>query len=862
MELKTDGYFCDDLLVFNELGRGGYFAKGFAIVAPDIEHASTSALNILEDELRVLLRSIKGDMHLQFQWTVNSNYREELLGYYDATKDTADYETSATVRHQKFTDIWNELEADRLRRENLHLYVNFPTGRVSGRAGYKQAIDAAKATFDQIGNQLEQVFDRLGGTVNPMDDADHYLDYLCYFNPSRNDTDVNLDVLASIQENCFLHEAAPATGDGYAGFWLDGNFHGIIVLKSPPQATFSGMVRQLTSLPMLDYAITANVRPLDIAKEIRREERAIEKLQNALQHNPKERMRSTVEIKTQRIQRLMSDEIVPFQAQIIIRCWDPTRPGLQSKLAALESAITKLNGATFYSPAFPPTARNFYLATMPGWTRDRYDDFSLCLEDHNLANMLPVSSTPTGLLTNAEAIYPGANGNLVGIRTFVGQDASPQHAIVTGMTGAGKSMLLSDLLLQTEPYYEFTAIVDDGLSHARYIESISDQPSIIIRPEGNLTLNYLDTNGLPLSPQHLGDAAAMIAIMTEAEGQFAREQSAIVTEALLGIYKQQFRELVDSEASCLIDAAKCAIRIDRYTDENPDLTLSEAFSELFPAGILNSTTCSGLGAEITDDEASDYIDSHREDSNLFRLTFAFLERQQMPRHRQLVDWLSEQGAKKPHLTEKHSVLATSLKQWCADGSYGRLVDGVTNISLSGSHVHIELGKIPESSKELRALAAFLVTNHIRNEIMSRPRQRRKRVILEELGGFLTVPGGERIVSEFYQRMRKYNTWVVSVVQQTQMLEQSPVAAASLLNNSRIGIFLKQATEAEVDSLSSTFELPEATKHALRQFSEPTHAHGAPFIYYHKGTKQIIATARHVLPITPANASSPSTLDAK
>ncbi|MCB1095338.1 MAG: hypothetical protein KDN22_07130, partial [Verrucomicrobiae bacterium] len=455
-----------------------------------------------------------------FQWSVDSNYRQDLLDYYDATQHSQQspaVDASTTLRNQKFTGNWHRLEAGQLRRERLHLYINFPASGGSGKAAYRQAIDSATTTFDQHGALLSQLFARLGATVTPMDDDDHYLDFLRYFNPSRRDTEANFDVLSSIQENCFLSEAAPVTGNDYAGFWMDGHYHGILVLKSPPQTTYSGMIRQLTGLPMLDYSITANVRALDIAAEIRREESAIEKLQNALAHNPKQRMRSTVESKTLRIQRLMSDEVVPFQAQVIIRAWDPSMAGLQSKLAALESAIIKLNGATYYAPAFPPTARNFYLATMPGWTRDPYDEFSLYLEDHNLANLLPVSSTPTGLLKDAEAIYPGTNGNLIGIKTFVGQDSSPQHALVAGMTGAGKSLLLSDLLLQTEPFYGFTAIVDDGMSHAPYIRSVSDQPPIVIRPEGNITFNYLDTCGLPLSPQHLGDAAAMIAIMTGVE---------------------------------------------------------------------------------------------------------------------------------------------------------------------------------------------------------------------------------------------------------------------------------------------------------------------------------------------------------
>ncbi|MCB1095913.1 MAG: hypothetical protein KDN22_10095 [Verrucomicrobiae bacterium] len=516
MKLKTDGYFCEDQIVFDDCGRGSSVAKGFAIQSPSIEHASVTALNALEDELRVLLRSLKGDAHYQFRFVAGGNYRREFLDYYDETDRLQGPESSRTLRNRKFTYYWHQLEGGMLRRDQLQIYVNLPAFSQRS-AGYRESLASSAAAFEQYRMVLEQVFRRFGGDITPLSDDEHFADFLKFFNPSRAEREHELNVLDSIQENCFLSEAAPVKDGSFGGFWMDGQYHGMLVIKSLPQATFSGMIGILTGLPLLDYSITVNVRPLDISTEIRREEAACEKLSNALRHNPKERMRSTMEARELRIRRLMSDEVVPFKAQFILRAWSPTLTGLQAKLAMLESAVVKLHGANYYAPAFPPTARNYFLASMPGWTRDRYDDHSIFLEDHHLANLLPVSASPTGHLENAEAIYPGNNGNIIGIRTFLGQDASPQHALVTGMTGAGKSMLLSDLLLQTEPYYTFTAIVDDGMAHARYIESVSDQPTILIQPEGNITFNYLDTNGLPLSPQHLGDAAAMITIMTRVE---------------------------------------------------------------------------------------------------------------------------------------------------------------------------------------------------------------------------------------------------------------------------------------------------------------------------------------------------------
>ena len=75
---------------------------------------------------------------------------------------------------------------------------------------------------------------------------------------------------------------------------------------------------------------------------------------------------------------------------------------------------------------------------------------------------LPFSSTFTAHLAEAEAIYDGTNGNLAGVRTFIG--GTPQHAVLIGMTGAGKSFAMDDLLTQTQAGYDYTVIIEEGLS--------------------------------------------------------------------------------------------------------------------------------------------------------------------------------------------------------------------------------------------------------------------------------------------------------------------------------------------------------------------------------------------------------------
>ena len=74
------------------------------------------------------------------------------------------------------------------------------------------------------------------------------------------------------------------------------------------------------------------------------------------------------------------------------------------------------------------------------------------------------------------------------------------------MSGAGKSVTVCDLLSQTEGYFAYTVIIEegfspDGISTPQTVEA-GARPIIIINiPDGDLTINYLDTKGdLPLTP--------------------------------------------------------------------------------------------------------------------------------------------------------------------------------------------------------------------------------------------------------------------------------------------------------------------------------------------------------------------------
>lgn len=118
----------------------------------------------------------------------------------------------------------------------------------------------------------------------------------------------------------------------------------------------------------------------------------------------------------------------------------------------------------------------------------------------------------------------------------------------------------------------------------------------------------------------------------------------------------------------------------------------------------------------------------------------------------------------PEDEEECRWLATLLTPWCRGGNCGVLFDGVSNVNLDGPVVHYELGALPESARDIKAVVGFQIINAERQRILSLPRAWRKRFIIEEVSRFLDVPGAATILRELFEQFRKFNCQVTLVAQ--------------------------------------------------------------------------------------------------
>lgn len=819
-----NGVFTDGLAFYGFPERGAIAAKGFLIEPPDVRGASIERLNSLQAQIRAVLALATPGRRLQLQWSCDADYRRELTAYQAATQ-TVGHPEVRRVRNERFNRYWSRMQARTLRRERLALFLSIEIGTYSGnvrgrgglRSHYAGLIGELKAQFEEFAQTLRTLFH--GETaVRPMDDQEHCHYVRGFLNPSLAHGERGgpaFDPALTLQEQCWLGEGI---GQRDGGFFLDGHHHAILTLERWPQRTRPGIVTHLTGLPFLDYRITVNVTPAAPRGEIRREEQAIERLAGEYADRRRHSLVVAMRKKERKVENLAGGFVRPFEVCYVIRLWATTVEALREKVAAVQAAIHAMDGAQYFECALPTTAKKLFFATWPGWTHSSYRARHRYAEDTYLADLLPFSATFTGALGEAEALYDGSHHNLVGISTAV--RGSPQHALLVGMTGAGKSAVMHDLLLQTAGYFDYTVIIEEGLSYRRFTEVMGEAP-IIVHPDAALCINYLDTQGLPLTQLHLASAVALLSRMVgapESEAQLAL-RSAQLTRYLHQLYQDAFTDWARRHPEGAFEAGRLACAVHHWRLRMPaDATPLDAFAELRDRRAAGDGAALEFIADLKEAELVAFAQDPATARFVAQTACALFAPADHPTHGALVDLLA--FARLPeHPKTEIDALATLLRAWCADGAYGRMFDGVTTVSLQKSVAHFELGMVPEQAVELKAATGLLISGFARQHILALPRERRKRMIFEEAARFLDVPGGEKIVGESYGQLRKFNCWAASIVQQYARFKTSRVRAA-VVGNSKQFFLMRQSDRGDLADLGADLGLPESAADVIHRYPLP------------------------------------------
>lgn len=816
-----DGFIHDDMIIYHSQKNELILSKGYELTPPYLSGMNVDFRNQYNERLRRVLHLLTKDGYrIQFQWGCGNNYDEILDNYVKTIENGTEY-----VELYK-NSIFSYFKNQRLRKESLILFVskpisNFKGSRKSNRAikeYYEVQVDAQKARFE---NLYVAITSSLGieTIVKELKNErlfHFYRSFLSRFDQYHEKTSEYLDEELSILENCspsnaYFHKNSTS-------FYLDGLYYKVLTISKWPKYTDPTIIFNLTTLDISDYRITLNLYPLDVYQEIKKEEKALKYvLQTSKDKGYKRSFETSVLKKEEKIDSLSSGYIIPFNTEFIIRVWADSTELVGKKATIIKQAIANMNGAQSFEGTLSATSKNIFYLSWPGYLTEKYKFRKIYSEDEYLVNMIPVSTSFVGKLKDPEAIYEGENANIVGVKLFEGN--TPQHSVILGTSGSGKSVFVQDLLTQTHDDYIFTAIIDEGLSYGRYVSKVGCQ-TLNIKPDADYVINYFDTLKQPLTKEHLSLVITLVSKMIgEPESKELRMlRQAQLKDYIIRVYNNKYEDWCRKNPDKLDDIKRIAYGTHKlYLTRANEVTVYDIyyeFLEKLKKGDLNVLEL----YNAQDSEITKFSCSHEGSSLLESITYSYFEADDFPTHSHLVEEILYDSL---HIHDKDEVnrMGTLLKAWCADGQYGSIFDGYSNVKLNSSVAYIELGNIPEQAEELKAACGLLITGFIRQHIMGLPRNQKKRIIFEEVARFLSVEGGDKIVSEAYAQLRKFSCCALSIVQQYTKFKESSVKTA-IIGNSKQFFILKQMDKKDLEDLSQDIGLPSTYIPLIQKYPLP------------------------------------------
>ncbi len=237
------------------------------------------------------------------------------LAYKTVTDERCEPDSWAAItRNERFNRYWRAMQAGQLRREKLVLFLSKRIAVESSRCGepgqlladhYRRILTQYHEAFDQHGRVIASLFEPHGGSgLRSMSTEDLFRYYAIFFNPSYLRRD-NYDPIGQFTRRGNHPSKLLASGRaGRAkafGFFADGYYHNLVILKRRPQRTRRGIFWALTSLPFLDYSITVNLYPQNIRREINRRKSRWSACAATICAERKHSLLTSKEVKEQRI---------------------------------------------------------------------------------------------------------------------------------------------------------------------------------------------------------------------------------------------------------------------------------------------------------------------------------------------------------------------------------------------------------------------------------------------------------------------------------------------------------------------------------------------------------------------------------
>lgn len=610
-----DGYIVktenpdDGFIVYGELSPKGFVSKGYRLEIPNLGNAGNGPKNDLFLRLAGWLASQTLDKRIQIRYTRDADYRDILASYREHTEKEASDLWSKYVRNDIFDKIHRKIAKRALRREYVDIYFSrklsaflkngfIPESRRE-RAAFEREVAAAFASDrSDLGAFLALPVKPLTGTFLFRE-----------FHRAVNKSSLELDIDYEAVFDCRLSEiysceyAGITSGEpGHASFTSDGYFHNIFTLHDFPKTDFVPFYgSRLLENNLQNLTIAVNIEPQDVEKTIEEKQKHWKRVRADLVEEESEVAATAgLDELTQHIYRLGKGEDFPLKAEFILHTWNKDLSDLQSDSTILKQAATSMFTSLDAYDLGLQSLHNF-TKTLPGYLYYPRRDALLDCMHRPLAAILPFSSSFIGKGRDGNILFEGDHGNLMTFGFFDG--STPQHTLCLGQTGSGKSVNFVSILSQS--FYDFAkvVIIEEGGSYFNLTRIYGDEAQyIVIDPSADLTLNYFDTGGLPLTPAQIEFVTTFLVAMCGESSDLEKiqDRAAILTPYVLAVYADAYSQWRSKHRKELELAARMSLTIDAVIPKLPldQNTAQDAYFELREILAKDDSELEGFEREV------------------------------------------------------------------------------------------------------------------------------------------------------------------------------------------------------------------------------------------------------------------------
>lgn len=810
-DVVAPGYFQNGLLLWGEeFSEETYVSKGIELVGlQDMRSLDDEALDELyQRNVRLLAMAQPGDA-IKIQYTIEDDY-ETHLAQFDRDTDEAEKKGAPTwavlQRRIVAAEFRERSRREMLSHEKVYLYWCRRANAIKEMGGKVNHANATRWLGQQSKNltmMLEQVALHYGcSTEGVMGDEEHALHLRKWANPSLArywaggvGAVEDLDRTASIAQNVLSSETAPfRLNDDRVVLRMDGMYHAFYIVTGRSRGTDLKKTRLLLDAVHRGIRITETIYPLDPQEEIESAQSIINQLER--EKSPKEGNMQVINDQQNdlrsRIAMLNNGQSLPYNVFLAIQVYAANIDDLSARTTALKTALTAMDGLRYTEVSHPETARRIFAETCPGWAGSSYRGWDLYWESYNLADLLPLSASFTGFLSNADALVYGDRGTVAGVRLWDRKTKTPLFAVNMGKTGTGKTTDAINIVTQAAIHAGFTAIFDEGLSW-HTTASLLGLRTVILREGRVPTVNPFDTNGLPRTGTLYTEISSigMALVGMSADNDVNANRKGLIVQYARALSDSVAEDYLKTSQKRELELARelAAVRsmLEKMKEESD---LADGYVAWLD---LQRTNPAEAQRRLDGVKQKDVIELTTDPALRILLrdyAYTRIKPAECPQWRQLVFMFTVSRLPihtGPEVSETMrsdlETIGTRLQRGLAGAELGNFIDGVSTLQVEAPGLYVETSFLAKDSL-LRSLAPMAILARVRRFIITQPRAVPKIVVLEEFKKLAETPGVEDATKESLGQFRKYAVWLCTNFQApSQIDEVNPTLTNLLLGQS-------------------------------------------------------------------------------